>query len=63
MITLTKKQRQAVKRIWLRQASANCLTDYRTFRRRVHSGYGCVMIQPRDGGIWLGIEPDGYTHS
>jgi hypothetical protein len=35
--------------------------QWRRFRRRVHPGPGCVMIEWR--GMWLGIEPDGYTHS
>jgi hypothetical protein len=35
--------------------------QWRRFRKRVHPGPGCVMIEWR--GMWLGIEPDGYTHS
>lgn len=34
---------------------------YRAFRRTVRHGYGCIMV--RWAGMWLGIEPDGYTHS
>jgi hypothetical protein len=41
-----------VKAWWLR---------YREFRATVHGGSGCIMVQWR--GMWLGIEPDGYTHS
>ena len=64
MNTITKAQRLALKRVWLRDVNARSLMDYRTFRRRATVGsWGCIMIQPRDGGIWLGIEPDGYTHS
>jgi hypothetical protein len=35
--------------------------QWRRFRKRLHPGPGCVMIEWR--GMWLGIEPDGYTHS
>lgn len=35
--------------------------QYRRFRQRVQPGPGCVMIEWK--GMWLGIEPDGYTHS
>jgi hypothetical protein len=64
MSTITRAQRLALKRVWLRDVNARSLMDYRTFRRRAQVGsWGCIMIQPRDGGIWLGIEPDGYTHS
>ena len=37
---------------------------YREFRTHVHplfSGGGCVLLPWQ--GMWLGIEPDGYTHS
>ena len=34
---------------------------YRAFRRGVQPGPGCIMVM--FGGIWLDIEPDGYTHS
>jgi hypothetical protein len=36
-------------------------TQYRRFRAKVHPGPGCIMLPWR--GMWLGIEPDGYTHS
>ncbi len=35
--------------------------SYLQFRRTVQGGSGCVMVH--NCGIWLGIEPDGYTHS
>ena len=34
---------------------------YKQFRKRVLHGYDCLMVQWC--GMWLGIEPDGYTHS
>jgi hypothetical protein len=35
--------------------------QYRRFRKRVQPGPGCIMFAWH--GMWLGIEPDGYTHS
>jgi hypothetical protein len=35
--------------------------QWKRFRSRVQPGPGCVMIEWRK--MWLGIEPDGYTHS
>ena len=67
MLTLTKPQRTAVHKVFLRYShpdNYNAVTDsYREFRKRVQCGFGCVMLQPVDNGMWLGIEPDGYTHS
>ena len=67
MITLTKPQRKAVHRLFLDYSHPEryvCFCDgYRAFRKRVQCGFGCVMLQPVDNGMWLGIEPDGYTHS
>ncbi len=34
---------------------------YRQFRRMVRRGSGCIMVPWCN--MWLGIEPDGYTHS
>ncbi len=34
---------------------------YREFRRTVRPGPDCIMVPWI--GMWLGIEPDGYTHS
>lgn len=72
MIKTTKAQRLALKRVWLRvfnEKPARTLTNdelvialnYRAFRRTVQPGPGCIMVP--FAGMWLGIEPDGYTHS
>jgi hypothetical protein len=58
MIITTRKQREALKRIWMRG------TDQRTYkqlRRDVIGGHDCLMLHW--AGMWLGIERDGYTHS
>lgn len=62
---LTKPQRKALHRVWLRTQwedyYGGSVLPYRAFRRQVQPGPGCVMIH--FAGMWLGIEPDGYTHS
>lgn len=54
---LTKAQRQALKKVFDRTQGGS----YLTFRRTVEPGWGCIMVP--FAGMWLGIEPDGYTHS
>lgn len=56
-MTLTKAQRAALKKVFNRTDGGN----YRTFRRTVQQGWGCIMVP--FAGMWLGIESDGYTHS
>ena len=62
-MNLTKPQRQSLKRVWLRTQEFGYIGggSYRAFRRSVQPGPGCVMVN--FAGMWLGIEPDGYTHS
>lgn len=62
MIDLTREQRVALKRVWLRHIDP-ALLSYREFRRQVVQVFydDCVMIEIP--GMWLGIEKDGYTHS
>ena len=55
---LTKPQRAALKRVFSRD---NQGLTYLAFRRGVVPGPGCIMIKWCN--MWLGIEPDGYTHS
>jgi len=59
MITLTKAQRIALHRLYLRDTTV--AASYRQFRRSVQHGWDCIMIEWC--GMWLGIEKDGYTHS
>ena len=56
---ITRAQRLALKRVYLRTLSHGF--SYLAFRRTVQPGWGCVMVP--FAGMWLGIEPDGYTHS
>jgi len=55
---LTKAQRKALHRKWVQE---NQNMTYLAFRRTVEPGWGCIMV--KWCGMWLGIEPDGYTHS
>ena len=70
MIKTTKPQRASLKRVYHNAVKAYAqgperygvyFMNYRAFRRGVHPGPGCIMVQY--AGMWLGIEPDGYTHS
>lgn len=61
MITLTRPQRKAVLKLWVRGCLEQRGISYRAFRKTVQGGSGCVMVQWCN--MWIGIEPDGYTHS
>ena len=56
---ITKAQQKAIQRKY--QQNPDGSKSYLAFRRRVKPGYDCLMINW--GGMWLGIESDGYTHS
>lgn len=72
MKPITRWQREALKRVYDRQASIGLpnvdepgkgTPTYRQFRRKaIRASFDdCIMVQY--AGMWLGIEPDGYTHS
>lgn len=74
MVRTNKAQRRALKQVYDRAPILPYITPaeasqgikaipitYKQFRRGVQPGYDCVMIHWK--GMWLGIEPDGYTHS
>lgn len=64
MITLTRAQREALKRVWQRlEPTPSRRPSYLAFRRTVqpYIGGDCVLVP--FAGMWLGIEKDGYTHS
>jgi hypothetical protein len=62
MKKLTKEQQQALKRVYDRGADTNPPTYLQFRRQAVMMAYDdCVLIQW--AGMWLGIEPNGYTHS
>lgn len=58
-MNITKEQQLAILRKF--NCDADGSESYLQFRRRVVRGYDCIMLQWC--GMWLGIEPDGYTHS
>ena len=58
---ITRQQRVALHRVWMRDDQGQ---TYRQFRKSATTGMSmdeCVII--RWCGMWLGIEPEGYTHS
>lgn len=83
MVNLTRKQREALKRLFdrgpLYHNSAETLVrrgffspvkddllpmKYRDFRKLVQPMFGgdkCILVPWKN--MWMGIEPDGYTHS
>ena len=58
---LTRAQRNALLRIYRRDSTPR--QSYLSFRRTAQVDHllGCVMLPWC--GMWLGIEPDGHTHS
>jgi hypothetical protein len=71
---LTRAQRVALKRIYDREVWEHTAIKYSDYDRRSYlafrrtvegliGGQGCVMVPWLNGGIWLGIETDGHTHS
>ena len=73
MTKTTRAQRQALKAVFDRQPLFPGITGalihhgreprmtYRDFRRTVRPAFDCIMVPWC--GMWLGIEPDGHTHS
>lgn len=65
----TRKQMEALKLVYQRHQEWMEPQTYLAFRRKwyIHSESDPYLFGPvffRNGGrLWLGIEPDGYTHS
>jgi hypothetical protein len=65
-VNLTQEQVAALDRLWERdraegRESGPTWATKEAMHAAVQPGPGCVMIEW--AGMWLGIEPDGYTHS
>ena len=60
MVALTKNQQQSLLRKW-RQSDQGM--SYRAFRRTVEPMFRDPAVVVKWCGMWLCIEPDGYTHS
>ena len=61
MKPLTREQREALLRVYKRDWEDKP-ASYLAFRRTAYNSHmDCVMVPWC--GMWLGIEPDGYTHS
>ena len=66
MRKLTRPQVEAVHKIWQRSLTLDVSTtplSYRDFRRLASFAFGTGALMVPLGSLWLGIEPDGYTHS
>ena len=61
MITINKAQRLAVKRQY--DKNPDGAPSYRQFRKRVVSGFNNDYIMIEWGGMYVGIEKDGYAHT
>ena len=61
MTRTTRKQREALKRIWLRGQGPESYRRLRKSAQPSFDGSGCIMVPW--AGMCIGIEPDGYTHS
>ena len=59
MVYLTRAQRVSLLRKYKQDKDG--ARSYREFRQRVQSGWDCVML--KWCGMYVGIEPDGYTHT
>ncbi len=62
MRPLTRAQRLALHDVYHRDGHRHPKPSYLAWRRTARRALdGCVMVPWCD--MWLGIEPDGYTHS
>ena len=59
MIEMTEEQRVSVKRVYERSPDGSKTLD--AFEARLEPFGECLMIEWC--GMWLGIEPDGHTHT
>ena len=62
MVKTTRQQREALARVYARDWNAKPAT-YREFRQTVQPEICGSAIMVHWCNMWLGIEPDGYTHS
>jgi len=66
MVKTTRKQREAIHKIWQRWYGPGSSREdegvtYRELRDRLQPGMGWVAVVI--DGLYIGIEPDGYTHT
>lgn len=55
----TRPQREAIRRLFVRNPDGS--PDYRHFRQRVSSSLDWIGVTI--GGVYHGIEKDGYVHT
>lgn len=61
MMVLTRAQREAIRKLWYRSPDGEY--SYLAFRRRFHPGIGGDYVFGHWVGMYVGIEPDGHTHT
>ena len=61
MMRLTKPQQKALQAKWIYSNQNKTYLQFRRAVQEVFMGEGAVCVQW--SGMWLVIEPDGYTHS
>lgn len=57
---LTKQQQQALVRLWKQHSGG---LSYRQLRRTVRPELFGSAVMVHWAKMWVGIEPDGYTHT
>lgn len=62
---ITREQKLALKIIYLRtlEFDTPSTLTYRQFRRTVRKAFSMNCLMVPFANMYLGIEPDGYTHS
>ena len=64
MVKTTRKQREAILKVWKRFDPIHNRITYRDFRRTIQPTFGMdSAVVVHWCGMWLAIEKDGYTHS
>lgn len=61
MVKINKNQQKALFRLWARDPNQESYLDLR--RKVVPQLFGDGAVMVRWAGMWIGIEPDGYSHS
>jgi len=57
----TKAQQQALLALWKRTSGTTLYPSFIRFRRNAYWSFGVLLVPWC--GMYVGIEPDGYTHT
>ena len=61
MVKTNRAQREALYKLY--QRNSNGINTYRQFRKCAMPGFGGTYIGIMWGGMFVGIEKDGHTHT